>query len=242
MLNIFSCCCKVDVVEVNQPAIQEMDYLIVEPDIFIESVIPYPGDLVQPGFAPKREGNSLQININPTFNVTIRNQDIFVSGANVIVNAANTHLGGGGGIDGLIHDRGGESYATAHRELQTKYNSSYVEGHASIIQSGMLKDKYVIERVIVVAGPQGESTQEKENQLYSCYYNSLLLAHSNMIKSIAFPAISTGIFGFPMDRAAHISLRAISDFIKYHPDSTVKTISIHFLSDDGLGYYSEAAK
>lgn len=201
----------------------------------IESLHIYPGDLAEPNsklatsFADNKTLN-IAFKDHPDFAVAIRNKDIFESGAQVIINAANTHLGGGGGIDGLIHQNGGNEYAKAHRELQTKYNSHYVEGYAAIIESGRLKEQFQIDNVIVVAGPQGHTNQQKENQLYSCYYNSLVLAHNHHKTSIAFPTISTGIFGFPKDRGASISLRAVDDFITQFPDSSLKTISIHFLA------------
>jgi O-acetyl-ADP-ribose deacetylase len=169
---------------------------------------------------------------HPNINVTIRRQDIFNSKAQVIVNAANTHLGGGGGIDGAIHRQGGAEYAKAHRELQTLYNSHYVEGHAAMIKSGSLKEKYHIDNVIVVAGPQGAASPSKESALNSCYFNALELADEQHKTSIAFPSISTGIFGFPKDRAAAISLKAILDFLDKHPHTTLKTISIHYLPSE----------
>jgi O-acetyl-ADP-ribose deacetylase (regulator of RNase III) len=171
---------------------------------------------------------------SPQTNLTIRRQDIFTSQAQVIVNAANTHLGGGGGIDGAIHLKGGAEYAKAHSELQSLYKSQYIEGHAAMISSGDLKEKYHIENVIVVAGPQGDANSSKETALYSCYFNSLVLAHEQNKRSIAFPSISTGIFGFPKDRAAAISLKAIQDFIDQYPNTQLQTISIHYLSPDPI--------
>lgn len=165
----------------------------------------------------------------PEVEVTIRRENIFNSKAEVIVNAANTDLGGGGGIDGAIHREGGNEYANLHKELQTFYNSDFVSGHAALIGSGLLKEKYRIDNVIVVAGPIGKTTPEKENALYSCYRNSLTLAHEKGKASIALPAISTGIFDFPKDRAAAISLKAVKDFLVSHKGTTLKNISIHFL-------------
>lgn len=170
----------------------------------------------------------------PEINVTIRRQDIFSSKAQVIVNAANTHLGGGGGIDGAIHREGGAEYANAHRELQILYKANYIEGHAAMIGSGSLKEKYHIENVIVVAGPQGAASPSKETELYSCYFNALVLAAEQNKTSVAFPSISTGIFGFPKDRAAAISLKAIQDFVDKHPNTPLKTISIHYLPNDPI--------
>jgi O-acetyl-ADP-ribose deacetylase len=180
----------------------------------------------------------------PNLDFTIRRQDLFESKADVIVNAANTHLGGGGGIDGKIHSWGGPDYVNAHKDLKKLYNSNYTSGYAAMIKSGSLQEKG-IRNVIVVAGPQGETSLKKEKELYNCYFNSLLLANSQNKTSIAFPSISTGIFGFPIDRAAAISLKAIHDFIKQSPTTTLKTISIHFLPDESkennLEIYRKAA-
>ena len=161
------------------------------------------------------------------FKVTMRKQDLFMSRAQVVVNAANTYLGGGGGIDGAIHAKGGVGYIQAHRALREAYHSQYVSGYAAMIESGSLKEDCSIDNVIVVAGPQGEPNAEKESALYSCYFNSLSLAHQQHKTSIAFPSISTGIFRFPKDRAAAISLKAIYDFINHSPNTELKTISIH---------------
>lgn len=212
-------------------------------ELCIQKVLPYPGDLsereksqVKTEF---RNVNKLNITFrkNPSFSISIRNQDIFKSGAEVIVNAANTHLGGGGGIDGAIHAKGGTPYGKAHKKLQTKYDSQYIQGFSEIIESGLLKRKHDIDNVIIVAGPQGSTNQQKENELYSCYFNSLELTHIQKKTSLAFPSISTGIFGFPKERAAAISLRAIQNFISKYPDSQLKTISIHFLDADDLKTY-----
>lgn len=171
---------------------------------------------------------------HPNIDFTIRRQDIFTSKAQTIVNAANTHLGGGGGIDGAIHKKGGAKYANAHHQLQILYNASYVEGHAAMIDSGDLRNEYNIENVIVVAGPQGTASPSKETELYSCYYNAMVLANEQNKTSLAFPSISTGIFGFPKDRAAAISLKAVTDFFNNHPNTQLKTISIHFLPNEPI--------
>jgi len=178
--------------------------------------------------------STLKINFKkfPLFAVTIRLEDLFNSKAKVIVNAANTHLGGGGGIDGAIHRKGGSEYKKAHSALQQLHNSNYPSGAATLIGSGSLEKEYRIEGVIVVAGPQGDSDPKKENELYSCYYNSLLVADQAGKESIAFPSISTGLFRFPQKRAAAISLKAIYDFVNENPNTNLKTISIHFLPNE----------
>ena len=170
------------------------------------------------------------------FKLTLRKENLFDSRAKAIVNAANTHLGGGGGIDGAIHTRGGNEYINAHAGLSRHYNRNFSSGHASMIPSGELKTKDGIEYVIAVAGPSCQSEEvdkDKKNALYSCYYNSLVLANEQEIESLAFPAISNGIFKFPIDTAAEIFLRAIYDFRTQYPNSTLKTVSLHaFDADD----------
>ncbi len=207
-----------------------------------EMVRPYTGDLtlqekeqMQANFV---DDHTLHISLllSPGIQFTVRRQDIFTAQAEVIVNAANTDLGGGGGIDGAIHREGGAVYAQAHKVLSKQHRANYKSGFATMIESGALDRKYAIHHVIVVAGPAGKSTPEKENELYSCYYNSLLLAANQKIKSIAFPSISTGLYSFPQDRAAAISLKAISDFTRQYPDSGIQTISIHFRGSENKSY------
>jgi O-acetyl-ADP-ribose deacetylase (regulator of RNase III) len=100
-----------------------------------------------------------------------------------------------------------------------------------MIESGLMKQRHQIERVIVVAGPTQGSTPEKDAALYSCYYNSLVLADRGNYTSLAFPSISTGRFGFSKERAAAISLKALYDFIQAQ-DTTLNQISIHFLENE----------
>ncbi len=203
----------------------------------------YPGDLdssmVTAEFV---DADTLKISfpgLSSDINFTARRQDIFASNPNndldiAIINAANRHLGGGGGIDGAIHSKGGASYGAGHAKLKEQYRSQYVEGHAAMIGSGELRRKYHINNVIVVAGPQGKPTEEAQGQgqLYSCLFNSLVLAHSQGKTAVASPAISTGIFGFPNDVAAQVFKRAVFDFYHQHPDTTVRTVSIHYLPTD----------
>jgi O-acetyl-ADP-ribose deacetylase (regulator of RNase III) len=185
---------------------------------------------------------------HPDVNITIRKQDIFESGAQVIVNAANTSLGGGGGIDGAIHTNGGQSYAREHDKLRTGYKGAYPQGFAAIIPSGDLAERRAIQKVIVVAAPKGDSKRKeahgdllaahnKEDALYSCYFNSLCLAELQEHTSIAFPSLGTGEFAYPVQEAAPIALKAIYDFLESRRDlplrPSIKTISIHFLPTEG---------
>ncbi len=140
----------------------------------------------------------------------------------------------GGGIDGQIHKKGGYKYKDAHQELKKRYHSQYISGHAALTENVSFAEKS-IDSVIVVAGLQGSTDLQKENNLYSCYYNSLVLAGSQRKISIAFPSISTGIFCFPLDKAASISLKAIYDFMNEYRNTTIRDISIHFLRGDPNG-------
>ncbi len=131
-----------------------------------------------------------------------------------IVNAANTSLQMGGGVAGAIRraDPSGQIQAEcdAHGPIQT--------GGAAITSGGDLP----IPHVIHAAGPVwGSDTSEKcKAQLYDAYFNSLKLAHEQGIRTIAFPFISAGIFGFPIEEgAASIPLKATQDFLKQYPDS-----------------------
>lgn len=200
----------------------------------VNSLLAYTGDLTEEEkttihYAYNPDKTVLSVKLKEGFNVTIRRQDLFESGAQVTVNAANTHLGGGGGIDGATHKEGGVDYQNAHKLLRGEYGASFTQGFAAMISSGALAKKG-IENVIVVAGPSGTNpTAEQKNALYSCYYNALFLAHNQKKRSIAFPSISTGIYHFPREEAAKISLKAVKDFVDDHSDSQLRTISIHFL-------------
>ncbi|RUT69778.1 O-acetyl-ADP-ribose deacetylase [Flavobacterium cupreum] len=127
-----------------------------------------------------------------------------------IVNAANTSLLGGGGVDGAIHRKGGKAILDDCIAIRNKQGGCKV-GQAVITTAGNLPAKYVIHTV----GPvwNGDK-EEKNNLLKACYQNSLELAVQNNIKTIAFPGISTGIYRFPKDRAAEIAIKSVRDFYK----------------------------
>jgi O-acetyl-ADP-ribose deacetylase len=126
-----------------------------------------------------------------------------------IVNAANSTLLGGGGVDGAIHRTGGPQILRECQQLrQTQYPKGLPTGQAVVTTAGNLPAKYVIHTV----GPIYGRDKTREAQLLAaCYQNSLLLAPEYQISSIAFPSISTGAFGYPKDEAAAISSKAIQD-------------------------------
>jgi len=127
----------------------------------------------------------------------------------VIVNAANTSLLGGGGVDGAIHRIGGPAILEDCRKIIAKQGGCKT-GDAVITGAGNLPSKFVIHTV----GPVWNGGKiNEEDKLASCYLNSLSLAVQYKCRSIAFPNISTGIYGFPKDKAAIISIATILNFL-----------------------------
>jgi O-acetyl-ADP-ribose deacetylase (regulator of RNase III) len=149
-----------------------------------------------------------------------------------LVNAANTSLVAGSGICGAIKTKGGAGiFQECQQYLTAQKKKSVEEGHAMITSAGTIANaKHIIHAV----GPVWNSAKatECDQALYNAYYNSLLRADENKLSSIAFPSISTSLFGFPLDRAAPIAIRAVNQFIKDHPHTTVKTIKFAIWSGD----------
>ena len=143
--------------------------------------------------------------------VQVKVGDITKENIDAIVNAANGSLMGGGGVDGAIHRAGGRAILEACREIRrTQYPDGLPTGEAIITTGGNLPARYVIHTVGPVYGRGGAN---KGELLAACYRNSLALAVTNNISTIAFPAISTGIYGYPQDEAADVSSRAIERFL-----------------------------
>jgi O-acetyl-ADP-ribose deacetylase (regulator of RNase III) len=141
-------------------------------------------------------------------NIRIIKGDITKLKVDAIVNAANSGLRGGGGVDGAIHRAGGPAIMEACRKI-----GGCPTGEAVITTAGNLPCKYVIHTV----GPVWEGGNNHEEELLAkAYFNSLTLAIKNGVKSIAFPNISTGVYGFPKRKAAEIALKASQKFIKSH--------------------------
>jgi O-acetyl-ADP-ribose deacetylase (regulator of RNase III) len=136
--------------------------------------------------------------------------DITREETDAVVNAANFRLTGGAGVDGAIHRAGGPSIMVECRKI-----GGCPTGQAVITTGGNLKAKYVIHTVgpVYQGGNKGEV-----HLLRSAYLSSLQLAASRGLKSIAFPAISTGVYGYPLTEAAHIALQTSADYLQGHTD------------------------
>ncbi len=172
--------------------------------------------------------------------LVITTGDITRLKVDAIVNAANSSLMGGGGVDGAIHRAGGPLILEACKKIrETDYPGGLPAGEAAVTGGGNLPAHFVIHTV----GPiwrGGRSGEEKT--LYNAYDNSLSLCPPNTIKTIAFPAISTGVYGFPKEKAAAISFKAVRDFLKKNPLPQIVTFIFYstldktiFLSSLDLG-------
>lgn len=135
--------------------------------------------------------------------------DITKIKVDAIVNAANTSLLGGGGVDGAIHKAGGSEILYECQKIRNKQGGCKV-GEAVITTAGNLPANFVIHTV----GPVWNGGKHNEESLLiSAYRNSLLLAEENKVQSISFPNISTGIYKFPKNLAATIAIQTVSEFL-----------------------------
>jgi O-acetyl-ADP-ribose deacetylase (regulator of RNase III) len=160
--------------------------------------------------------------------IEIMQGDITKMHTDAIVNAANSSLMGGGGVDGAIHRAGGPAILEECKKIIARQGSCKT-GDAVITTGGNLPAKFVIHTV----GPiwNGGKTNEAE-ELANCYRNSLRVAVENNLSIIAFPNISTGIYGYPKKEASEIALKTVTDFLQNNP-----TISkVYFVCFDEENY------
>jgi O-acetyl-ADP-ribose deacetylase (regulator of RNase III) len=161
--------------------------------------------------------------------------DITGQDVDAIVNAANSSLMGGGGVDGAIHRAGGKTIIDECREIRrTRYPGGLPTGYAVITGGGNLPARFVIHTV----GPiYGREQGREADLLANCYHNSLTLAASQSLKSLAFPAISTGVFGYPRAEAAVIASEAINRFVS--STTLVKEIRLLFFQESDAQVFLE---
>lgn len=159
--------------------------------------------------------------------------DITQVKADAIVNAANSSLLGGGGVDGAIHRAGGKAILEACMAIRDRQGGC-ATGEAVITTAGNLPAKFVIHTV----GPvwSGDK-EEKAALLAACYQNSLALAAGNNCSSIAFPNISTGIYHFPKDKAAAIAIKTVRAFIETNKETVIKEIWFVCFDEENYNYY-----
>ena len=165
--------------------------------------------------------------------VLVRTGDITRERVDAIVNAANSSLMGGGGVDGAIHRAGGGAILEECRELRrTRYPEGLPTGAAVATTAGLLPARFVIHTVGPVWGEHGGREAEL---LAACYRNSLALAAGLGLAAVAFPAISTGVYGYPKPEAAAVASSAIKEFfgaavVEGSGPMTVREVRLVFFS------------
>lgn len=159
--------------------------------------------------------NNDKTSLNYSGRITLDLGDITQLDCDCIVNAANSSLLGGGGVDGAIHRAAGRELLEECRTLH-----GCKTGEAKITGGYRLKADYVIHTV----GPVYSGSEKNAKQLSDCYRNSLNLAKENGIHSIAFPAISTGIYGYPLKEAIPVALETIRQWIEVNSDYEISII------------------
>ncbi len=179
------------------------------------------------------EKNLVEVNINQA-KLSIIRGNITQQDTEAIVNAANSSLMGGGGVDGAIHRTGGPRILEECKQIVAK-QGRLPTGKAVITSGGNLKAKYVIHTVgpIWLGGSQNEA-----ELLASTYQESLKIAAENHLSNISFPSISTGAYSYPVDSAAKVAIRAISSFLREKDTSIRKVVFVLFDSATFAAYSS----
>jgi O-acetyl-ADP-ribose deacetylase (regulator of RNase III) len=158
--------------------------------------------------------------------ITLVQGDITAQNVDAVVNAANSSLMGGGGVDGAIHRRGGPAILAACKRLRAeRYPDGLPTGRAVATTGGNLPARWVIHTV----GPVFAKSEDRSGLLASCHAESLRVADELGATSVAFPAVSTGIYGYPLDQAALVAIRAVLD-------ARTSVEEVRFVLFDGAAY------
>ena len=166
--------------------------------------------------------------------------DITEQAVDAIVNAANSSLLGGGGVDGAIHRRGGAAILAACREIRrAHYPDGMPAGEAVVTTAGALPARYVIHAV----GPIWRGGAADEAQvLAAAYSNGLRRAAEHSLRTVAFPSISTGAYGYPVLEAAEVALSAVGRMVEAHPAAFDEVRFVLFTNSDLSAYAATAQK
>ncbi|MBF0177640.1 MAG: O-acetyl-ADP-ribose deacetylase [Magnetococcales bacterium] len=171
----------------------------------------------------------MQAPAEKTYSVEVLTGDITRLKVDAIVNAANTSLLGGGGVDGAIHRAGGQAILEACKKIrQESYLEGLPTGEAVITTGGNLAARHVIHTV----GPIYHQEKDPARLLANCYRNSLRLAMNHGMTSLAFPAISTGVYGYPKEAAAQVASAAIHHTLAAGSGSLQRVILVAFAEAD----------
>jgi O-acetyl-ADP-ribose deacetylase (regulator of RNase III) len=161
--------------------------------------------------------------------------DITRQDTEAIVNAANSSLLGGGGVDGAIHRAGGPEILAECRKL-----GGCATGDAKITTGGRLKARYVIHTVGPVYWREG--AEQAAELLSSAYRRSLEVATEQGVRSVAFPSISTGAYGYPMDKAAPVALRTVMDYLAGQGEGGIEVVRFVLYGRQAYEVYREALR
>lgn len=168
--------------------------------------------------------------------VVVVEGDITVVECDAIVNAANTSLLGGGGVDGAIHRAAGPTLLEECRDIIARQGGC-APGEAVITGAGELPCRHVIHTV----GPVWDESRadEMDATLANAYRNSLALATEHRVGTIAFPNISTGVYRFPTDRAADVAIATVREYLDTHADHGIEQVTFVCFGEPNLSLYQE---
>jgi O-acetyl-ADP-ribose deacetylase (regulator of RNase III) len=164
--------------------------------------------------------------------------DITEMETEAIVNAANSSLMGGGGVDGAIHRRGGPQILEECKRIRaTEWPQGLPTGRAVITSGGNLKARYIIHTV----GPIWRGGNRGESELLAqAYQNSLRLAVAKGLKTVAFPSISTGAYGYPIEDACRVALEAVKEFLE--KEDNLDEVIFALFSESAFEVYADKAE